>query len=110
MVCGCPTCTPPFREALIEKKVAAREAKRAREESPDAPPSRMDVMGGGDDDSFAAARAREAKRTAWRDSKKLAAQEQLQHKLSAAQAEENDKMAMFRSLVAQGPITIRKRD
>ncbi len=41
------------REALVEKKVAAREAKRAREESPD-----VDLMGRGEEDSFAAAKAR----------------------------------------------------
>lgn len=41
----------------MEKKLAAREANRAREESPDMPPGRMDLMGDGED-SFAAAKAR----------------------------------------------------
>lgn len=45
------------REAIVEKKIAARQVKRAREESPDAPPGRMDLMGDGDD-SFTAAKAR----------------------------------------------------
>lgn len=93
----------------MEKRVAAREAKRAREESPDIPPGRVDLMGDGDD-SFAAAKAREARKTEWRDKTSLAKREQVQHKLAAAQQEENEKMAVFRSLVAQGPITIRKRE
>lgn len=46
------------REALIEKKMARREAAKAREDSPEV----MRVTGGGDvmggDDSFEAARAR----------------------------------------------------
>ncbi|GAB4815831.1 hypothetical protein N2152v2_002877 [Parachlorella kessleri] len=49
------------REALIEKKAARREAAKAREDSPEL----MRVTGGGDvmggDDSFAAARARDAR-------------------------------------------------
>lgn len=101
--------SPIHREAIIEKKLAAREAKRAREDSPDMPPGRVDLMGDGDD-SFAAAKAREARRTEWRDKAQLAKREQLEQKISAAQEAENEKMAMFRSLVAQGPITIRKRE
>lgn len=53
---------------------------------------------------------REARKTEWRDKAQLAKREQLEQKISAQQQAENEKMAMFRSLVAQGPITIRKRE
>lgn len=96
------------REAMIEKKAARREAARARDDSPDHVSRSMDIMG--DDDSFAAARDREAGRASWKSKQQLARQDVASQRLAAAQAEENDKMAAFRALVAKGPITIRKRD
>lgn len=36
-------------------------------------------------------------------------EEQMRHKLSAAQEAEEQKMAQFRALLAQGPITIARR-
>lgn len=39
----------------------------------------------------------------------MAKREQLSQKLSAAQAEEEAKMAQFRALLARGPISIPKR-
>ena len=50
-----------YREALIEKKAARREAARERDASPDLVklPGGGDVMGG--DDSLAAAKARQAR-------------------------------------------------
>ncbi|KAI8466459.1 MAG: hypothetical protein J3K34DRAFT_524543 [Monoraphidium minutum] len=97
------------REALVEKRIARREAARAREDSPEI--TRVtgggDVMGG--DDSFAAAKAREAAFTARRTQRDAAKREVLSAKLSAAQAEEAAKMAQFRALLAHGPISIPKR-
>ena len=97
------------REALVEKRIARREAARAREDSPEL--TRVtgggDVMGGGD--SFAAAKAREAAAAARRNQRQAVAREQLQAKLAAAQAEEAAKMAQFRALLSNGPITIAKR-
>lgn len=52
---------------------------------------------------------REAKRSEWRTKQQMAKQEQVNQKLSAAQAAEDAKMATFRAMVAQGPITIAKR-
>jgi hypothetical protein len=52
---------------------------------------------------------REAKRSDWRAKQQLARQEEVSHKLSAAQAAEDAKMAAFRAIIAQGPITIPKR-
>lgn len=36
-------------------------------------------------------------------------EEQMQHKLTAAQEAEAEKMAQFRALLAQGPISIARR-
>lgn len=97
------------REAQVEKRMARREAARAREDSPEM----MRVTGGGDvmggDDSFAAAKAREATYNARRNQRDAARREQLTQKLSAAQAGEDAKMAQFRALLAHGPISIPKR-
>ncbi|EIE20044.1 hypothetical protein COCSUDRAFT_48583 [Coccomyxa subellipsoidea C-169] len=97
------------REAQIEKKMARREAARERDASPDIVklPGGGDVMGG--DDSLEAAKAREAKRSDWRMKQQMAKREEVNHKLSAAQAAEDAKMAAFRAIVAQGPISIPKR-
>lgn len=49
------------REAKVEARVARREEARARETSPDlafVPGGSRGLMGGGDDDSFQAAKAR----------------------------------------------------
>ncbi len=65
------------------------------------------MMGG--DDSFAAAKAREAKQGEWQRNKQLVRREDLSHRVAAAQAKEDEKMAAFRALANQGPITIAKR-
>ena len=52
---------------------------------------------------------REAKQNEWRNRKTAAKQEEMHHKLTAAQAAEAEKMAQFRALVAQGPISIARR-
>ncbi|CAL8471137.1 g10679 [Coccomyxa elongata] len=97
------------REAQIEKKMARREAAKERDASPDIVklPGGGDVMGG--DDSLEAARAREAKRSEWRTKQQMVKREEVSHKLSVAQATEDEKMAAFRAIVAQGPISIPKR-
>ncbi|GBF92651.1 hypothetical protein Rsub_05020 [Raphidocelis subcapitata] len=97
------------REAVVEKRIARREAARARDNSPEL----MRVTGGGDvmggDDSFAAAKAREAAFSARRTQRDAAKREGLMTKLQAAAAEEAAKMAAFRAMVSAGPITIPKR-
>ncbi|GAX79248.1 hypothetical protein CEUSTIGMA_g6688.t1 [Chlamydomonas eustigma] len=97
------------RDALIEKKVARREESKARESSPDRAylPGGGDIMG--EDDSFAAAKAREARREESFRNRSLLKKEELSQRLSEAQAAEDAKMAGFRALLAQGPITIAKR-
>lgn len=52
---------------------------------------------------------REAKRSDWRTKQQMAKREEVNHKLSAAQAAEDAKMAAFRALAAKGPISIPKR-
>ncbi|KAK9819276.1 hypothetical protein WJX81_004655 [Elliptochloris bilobata] len=101
------------REARVDQKVARQEAARDREASPDLVklPGGGDIMGG--DDSYAAARAaqqaRDTRRMDNRTKQQLAKREDLAIRATAAQAAEEDKMAMFRKLVAQGPIAIPKR-
>lgn len=97
------------RDAVIEKKIARREEAKARDSSPDRGflPGGGDMMGG--DDSFAAAKAREARQHEWQRNKQLVKREELSAKLASAQAKEDEKMAMFRAMVQQGPITIPKR-
>ena len=101
------------RDAVIEKKMARREEARARDASPDRGylPGGGDVMGMGGDDSFAAAKAREARQEEWRRNKQLVKREELSAKLASAQAKEDEKMQMFRQMLQQqgGPITIAKR-
>ncbi len=64
-------------------------------------------MGG--DDSFAAAKAWESKREEKFRNNALLKREQLTARVAQAQAEEDAKMAGFRAMLAQGPITIPKR-
>ena len=52
---------------------------------------------------------REAKQNEWRNRRELAKREELGHKLSAFQAQEDAKIAQFKALLQQGPITIPKR-
>ncbi len=52
---------------------------------------------------------REAKQSEWRTKQQMAKREEVSHKLSAAQAAEDEKMAAFRAIVAQGPISIPRR-
>lgn len=54
-------------------------------------------------------RCREAKRSEWRTKQQMVKREEVSHKLSVAQAAEDEKMAAFRAIVAQGPISIPKR-
>lgn len=89
--------------------VACREEAKARDASPDA----VRLPGGGDpygdDDSFAAAKAREARAAQQRSHRNLARAEQVSVAVAQAQQKEDEKMAGFRALLAQGPITIQKR-
>ncbi|KAL3162158.1 hypothetical protein ABBQ32_009866 [Trebouxia sp. C0010 RCD-2024] len=98
------------REAQLEKKAARREAAREREQSPDMSklPGGGDIMGG--DDSFAAARAREARKDDWRSKQQAVKQDLLSQKLAAANAQEQAKMAMFHNMLPSGAkLTIPKR-
>ena len=52
---------------------------------------------------------REAKRGEWRAKQQIAQREEVNHKVAAAQAAEDAKMAAFRALAAKGPISIAKR-
>lgn len=52
---------------------------------------------------------REAAAASRRNQRQAVAKEQLASKLAAAQAAEDAKMAQFRALLSQGPITIAKR-
>ena len=52
---------------------------------------------------------REAKRGEWRAKQQVAQREEVHHKVAAAQAAEDAKMAAFRALAAKGPISIAKR-
>jgi len=95
----------------VEKRIARREDARARDDSPEL--TRVtgggDVMGGGADDSFAAAKAREAQWNSKRNQRQAVQREGLAAKLAQAQAEEDAKMAQFRALISKGPIAIPKR-
>lgn len=98
------------REAQLEKKAARREAAKEREQSPDMSklPGGGDIMGG--DDSFAAAKAREARKDDWKSRQQAVKQDMLSQKLAAANAQEQAKMAMFRNMIAPGvALTIPKR-
>ena len=53
--------------------------------------------------------SREAKRGEWRAKQQMAKQEEVHHRVAAAQAAEDAKMAAFRAMAAKGPITIAKR-
>jgi hypothetical protein len=98
------------REAVAEKRAARRDEARARDVSPDARPSGGgDVMGAGGEDSFAAARAREAQRAAHQQRRGNAKQEDMNRRLAEAAAVEEAKMSHFRSMLAGGPIQIAKR-
>jgi len=55
------------------------------------------------------ARRRDTRRVDFRTKQQLAKREDLALRATAAQAAEEDKMAMFRSLVARGPIAIPRR-
>lgn len=96
------------REAMLEKKAARREAARAREDSPD----QVRLPGGGDvwgDDSFAAAKEREARRQEFRGRRQAARQGEVEARLAAARQAEDERMAQFRALLSAGPISIPKR-
>ncbi|KAL6776925.1 hypothetical protein ACKKBF_B19520 [Auxenochlorella protothecoides x Auxenochlorella symbiontica] len=99
------------REARVEARVARREEKRAREDSPEhlRLPGGGDVLGGGD--SFQAAKARLAASQGKRAQNAVLKHEALQHRLVAAQAAEDAKMAQFRALLGAsgGAIQIPKR-
>jgi len=98
------------RDAIIENKLARREETRARDASPDRafiPGGGGDMLGG--DDSFAAAKAREARSKAMHNSRHMVKREALMARVADEQAKEDAKMAQFRALLGQGPITIAKR-
>lgn len=52
---------------------------------------------------------REAKQMQWKARKGAVRQQEMQQKLTAAQEAEAEKMAQFRALVAQGPLSIARR-
>ena len=64
-------------------------------------------VGGGD--SFAEARAREARRTDNRARRREEKKLEMEEKLERHKEEEEAKLDQFRALLAQGPIKIRKR-
>ncbi|KAI7843005.1 hypothetical protein COHA_003338 [Chlorella ohadii] len=96
------------KDKQLEEKRARRELGRSKDDDAEFVPRGMDVMGGGED-SFAAAKAREAARQAHRGRHQVARQAEVQAKLAAAQAAEADKMAQFKALLSAGPIQIAKR-
>eukprot|EP00195_Chlamydomonas_chlamydogama_P006780 CAMPEP_0202905990 /NCGR_PEP_ID=MMETSP1392-20130828/36933_1 /ASSEMBLY_ACC=CAM_ASM_000868 /TAXON_ID=225041 /ORGANISM="Chlamydomonas chlamydogama, Strain SAG 11-48b" /LENGTH=353 /DNA_ID=CAMNT_0049594321 /DNA_START=32 /DNA_END=1093 /DNA_ORIENTATION=- len=98
------------RDAVVEKRVARREEAKARESSPDRAflPGGGDMMGG--DDSFAAAKAREARRHEAQRNRAVVKQEELALKAAQFQAKDDEKMAAFRALLNKGPITIARRE
>lgn len=100
---------PTGRDAAIEKRQLRKEEKSTRETSPDIThlPGGGDVLGG--DDSFATAKAREQKKTAWKEREQRIKSEVANAKLREAEIKEQDSMAQFRALAARGPITIPKR-
>ena len=55
------------------------------------------------------AASREAKQNEWKTRKNMVREEQMNQKLTAAQEAEAEKMAQFRALLAQGPISIARR-
>eukprot|EP00004_Rigifila_ramosa_P014101 TRINITY_DN3179_c1_g1_i1.p1 TRINITY_DN3179_c1_g1~~TRINITY_DN3179_c1_g1_i1.p1 ORF type:complete len:222 (+),score=48.08 TRINITY_DN3179_c1_g1_i1:218-883(+) len=78
------------REALVEKKQAARAERRAREESPDAVPG-VDVMGS--DGGF---KAMVARQRAKREETAAKKQADLNERLTAYQQKEKEKMDAFK--------------
>lgn len=96
------------KDKQLEEKRARRELGRSKDDDAEFVPRGMDVMGGGED-SFAAAKAREAARQAQRGRHQTARQAEVQAKLAAAQAAEAEKMAQFKALLGAGPIQIAKR-
>ena len=97
------------REAKFEKAALRREERRAREDSPE-----MNTMiGGGSvmggDDSFAAHKARQARRQEQRDQRLNLRRAEAQEKLAAHQAREDAKMAQFKALLGKGNLQIAKR-
>ncbi|PRW33547.1 pentatricopeptide repeat-containing mitochondrial [Chlorella sorokiniana] len=96
------------KDKQLEEKRARRELSRSKDEDAEFVPRGMDVMGVGED-SFAAAKARQASRQAQRGRHQAARQAEVQARLAAAQAAEAEKMAQFKALLGAGPIQIAKR-
>ncbi|KAG1666001.1 hypothetical protein FOA52_010099 [Chlamydomonas sp. UWO 241] len=97
------------KEKMAEARMARREETRMRDASPDRAflPGGGNMMGG--DDSFAAAKAREANREAMQNNRRNVKREDVMARVQDAQAKEDAKMDQFRALLGQGPITIPKR-
>lgn len=103
------------KDVLQEKRAARREEAKARDYSPDAgvvPGSSFgNIMGG--DDSFAAAKAREQKRKAWRnlnrDEAKGGGNAEFEQKLKAYRDKEDKKIADLKALIGNRGFTIQKR-
>jgi len=87
------------REALIEKKKAQRAYNKSGDDSPEH--NERDLLGGSSDFSQMLKRKKE------RDAKKNEAkQQERQEKLANYQAKEEEKMAVFRMMVASGNIPL----
>eukprot|EP00199_Chlamydomonas_sp_CCMP681_P002836 CAMPEP_0119115278 /NCGR_PEP_ID=MMETSP1180-20130426/50436_1 /TAXON_ID=3052 ORGANISM="Chlamydomonas cf sp, Strain CCMP681" /NCGR_SAMPLE_ID=MMETSP1180 /ASSEMBLY_ACC=CAM_ASM_000741 /LENGTH=315 /DNA_ID=CAMNT_0007104183 /DNA_START=70 /DNA_END=1017 /DNA_ORIENTATION=+ len=94
------------------ERIGRRDLAKGRDASPDAVrlPGGGDVFGG--DDDFQTAKAREAARLTAGDrnrQRRAEANRPSAAAVTAFQAKEDEKMAQFRALVSQGPITISKR-
>lgn len=106
-----PPATAGTGDARVEARMARREEKRVRDGSPDMVhlPGGGDAMGFGGDDSFTAAKQREAtaaqKRQRFGGYKTADAAQ----KLAEHGQKEDATMAQFRALLDKGPIAIAKR-
>ncbi|KAG2437588.1 hypothetical protein HYH02_011228 [Chlamydomonas schloesseri] len=100
------------RDKLVAERAARRQLARQDDDGPGGylpggGRGEDSLMGG--DDSFAAAKAREAKRQELARQRGLAKMEDVAQRTAAFQAKEDEKLAGLRALLAKGPITIAKR-
>ncbi|KAG2429302.1 hypothetical protein HXX76_011070 [Chlamydomonas incerta] len=102
------------RDKMVAERAARRELARSGRDD-DGPGGFLpgggrgeDALMGGDD-SFAAAKAREAKRQEFSRQRGVAKMEDVAQRAAAFQAKEDEKLAGLRALLSKGPITIAKR-
>ncbi|PNW81664.1 hypothetical protein CHLRE_06g255250v5 [Chlamydomonas reinhardtii] len=102
------------RDKMVAERAARRELARSGRDD-DGPGGYLPGGGRGDDalmggdDSFAAAKAREAKRQEFARQRGVAKMEDVAQRAAAFQAKEDEKLAGLRALLSKGPITIAKR-